>query len=74
MLPSYIDTYTIGNQLLKKDTPGIKKEQPAQYYNGLVKKDVKSNTQPRLPAFNRYKSFGREDLTGKNFISGAKGP
>ena len=39
----------------------------AKYSKGLVEKDVKSNGQPRPPAFDRYKSFGYDDLTPKHW-------
>ena len=38
----------------------------AKYEKGLVEKDVKSNGQPRPPAFDRYKNFGHGDLTPKH--------
>ena len=38
-----------------------------QVLKNLVEKDVKSNGQPRPPAFDRFKSFGHDELTAKHF-------
>ena len=49
---------------ITKNTPGVKNEQP-RTKTGLAEKDVKSNGRPRPPGFDRFESFGHEDLTAK---------
>ena len=49
-----------------------KKGQP-RTKTGLVEKDVKSNRWPMSPGFDRFKSFGHDELTANIVISGAQG-
>ena len=49
---------------MNKNTSGIKSSD--QVLKGLVKKDVKSNGQPRPSAFDEYKSFDHDDLPAKH--------
>ena len=48
-----------------KNTPGVKKEQPGTK-TGLVKEHVKANGRPVPPGFNRFESFGHDELTAKH--------
>ena len=50
---------------LTKNTPDLKKEQP-RTKTGLAEKDVKSNGRPMPPGFDRFESFGHDDLTTKH--------
>ena len=50
---------------LIKNTLGVKKEQP-RTKTGLAEKDVKSNGRPMLPGFDRFESFGHDELTEKH--------
>ena len=50
---------------LIKNTPGVKKEWP-RTKTGLAEKDVKSNGRPMPPGFDRFESFGRDELTAKH--------
>ena len=47
-----------------QNTPGVKKTQP-RTKTGLAEKLVKSNGQPMPPDFDRFESFGHDDLTAK---------
>ena len=44
--------------MLKKEWPRTK--------TGLAVKDVKSNGQPKPPGFDRFESFGHDELTAKH--------
>ena len=50
---------------LIKNTPGVKKEWP-RIKTGLAEKDVKSNGRPMPPGFDRFESFGHNELTAKH--------
>ena len=45
----------------------------AKTKTGLDEKDVKSNGQPMPPGFDRFESFGHDELTANIVISGAQG-
>ena len=44
---------------------GVKKERP-RTKTGLAEKDVKSNGWPMPPGFDRFESFGHDELTAKH--------
>ena len=48
-----------------QNTPGVKKQWP-RTKTGLAEKEVKSNGRPRPPGFDRFKSFGHDNLTAKH--------
>ena len=52
---------------LLKNTPGVEKEQPRTQID-LAEKDVKSNGRPILMphGFDKFKSFGHDELTAKH--------
>ena len=56
---------------LTKNTPGVNKEWP-RTKTGLAEKDVKCNGRLRPPHFDRFESFGNDDLTANIAISGAQ--
>ena len=55
-----------------QNTPGVKKEQP-RTKTGLAEKDVKSNAWPMPSGFDRFESFGHDELTANIVISGTQG-
>ena len=48
-----------------QNAPGIKKER-LRTKTGFAEKGVKSNGWQKLPCFNRFESFGQDDLTAKH--------
>ena len=58
---------------ITNNTPGIKKEWP-RTKRGLAEKDLKSNGRLRPPGFDRFKSFGHDDLTTKHCYSRCSRP
>ena len=58
---------------LIKNTPDVKKEWP-RTKTGLVEKDVKSNGWPMPPGFDRFESFGHDELTAKHCYFRCQGP
>ena len=52
------------NHNLIKNTPGVKKRLRTK--TGLAEKYVKSNGWPMPPGFDRFKSFGHNELTAKH--------
>ena len=51
----------------KPKTSQVLKRNGQELKQALLK-DVKSNRQPRPPAFDRIKSFGHDDLTAKRYF------
>ena len=49
---------------LTKNTQGVKQGWP-RTKTGFVEKDVKSNGRPMPPSFDRFESFGHDELTAK---------
>ena len=62
-LHMYVAMYC--NLNLIKNTPNMKKDQP-RTITGLAEKDVKSNGWPMPPGFDRFESFGYDELTAKH--------
>ena len=58
---------------LTKNTPGVKKERP-RTKTGLAEKEAKPNGQPRPPHFDRFESFGHDDLTAKRYLRCSRPP
>ena len=48
---------------LIKNISGVRKGQP-RTKTGLAEKDVKSNGQPMPPGYDRFESFGHDDVDG----------
>ena len=57
-------SYSSSNSYLIKNTPGVKKDW-SRTKTGLAEKDVKSNGEPMPPDFDRFGSFGHDELTAK---------
>ena len=51
----------------------IKRGQPSTK-TGLAEKNVKSNEQPMPPGFDRFKSFGHDELTAKRYYFNCSRP
>ena len=50
-----------------KNTPGVKEGWP-RAKAALAEKDVKSNGRPMPPGFDRFESFGHDELTAKHYF------
>ena len=56
----------MGILYVTKNTPGVKRGWP-RTKTGLIEKDIKSNRRPGPPCFDRFESFGHDELTAKHF-------
>ena len=76
---TYILTIRTGSILRNQEHTGLwpacarfKKKQ-LRTKTSFAEKDVKSNGQPILPGFDRFESFGYDELTAIHCFSGAQG-